>query len=148
VGASIWLYRVLFRTRVADALEALQLRLLASGEYDWDPHRGSRPTTLAELAAVRADEGFRSWGTHSILDLQQVVPSERTEQPATVRLLAAAEIRELFGTDYPTAPDFERRERDLVHRLVADVWGWHGLCTILYEEYTPIEYAFWGVSGG
>lgn len=156
MGASGWVYRVPFQTRVADALISLQERVLASGEYYWDEEdKGPRPSSRERLAEVKADEDFWSWGTRSILDMERVVPGSSFGD-GTIYPLAAREIRERLGSDYPTPADFDAAYRAAVEASDHDPQSettlgnsrrWSGRCTILYDGYRPCEFVFWGSSG-
>jgi len=151
VGASGWIYRVPFQTRVADALTALQDRTLASGDFRWDEEsRGGRPQSRRSLAEFKAADGFFEWGTHSILDMERVVPGP-SSAAGTITPLSSRETRELLGSDYPTWPDFEAAYETSFRSESGEIIGssrrWTGRCTILYDGYRPCEFVFWGSSG-
>jgi hypothetical protein len=149
MGASGWLYRTPFRTRIADALEVLQDQLLRSGDFAWDDDGGGpRPTTRQDLAAVKESEDFWTWGTHSVLDVGRAIPPEAEDHDGTVRPLRFREVEALTGTEYPSCEQFDDAyRRDPVMGCDFPLRTWSARCTVLYDGYRPTEYVFWGITG-
>jgi hypothetical protein len=128
------------------ALARLRARVLAEGDFFWDrtseQHIGPRPASLDELDALRDTDEFWEIGTHSILDVDQVVGSDEPWREGAVRPLTTAEAEQLFGTTTP----------DRAQLAAVDVFGtvderWTGRCQVLYADGRPAEVAFWGFSG-
>ncbi|MDQ1027076.1 hypothetical protein QF035_004658 [Streptomyces umbrinus] len=88
-----------------------------------------------------ADELVRETGTHSNLDVFQVVGPDDTPDYDTVEPVTAEEARELLGTDRPTrahVKDFGAFPRS----------RWVGRCAVLHNDRgKPEEIYFWGHSG-
>jgi hypothetical protein len=145
VGKSGWDYVVEYGGDPAAALEELRAATLASGDYFWDDssedYFGARPTSLAELDALRESDEFWEIGTHSVLDVDRLIGSSETDRDGTVRELSDEEAVDLFGTATPTREQFEAAEP------VPDVSSWSGFCQLLYADGRPTEIAFWGASG-
>lgn len=161
VGASGWEYRVRFEESVETTLRELQQATLASGDYIWpwenfDPEHLEeldeeeivpRPTSLTDLAAAKQVEDFWDEGTHSILDVDRI---SHSDEFAAIRPLTAAELTEVFGTEHPTAVEFEGTHEPGPSGPLADLLGsrWSGRSLIIYTgERAPIEAYFWGYSG-
>jgi hypothetical protein len=115
VGASGWDYRAPYAGSVEATLIAVQQQVLMSGEYIWpwddiDPEdldEGEgvpRPSSLADLAAAKENEEFWEEGTHSILDIDRIVAADDNQVGAIVPL-SPAELRQVFGTEQPSAAD-------------------------------------------
>ncbi|MFI7672849.1 hypothetical protein [Actinophytocola sp. NPDC049390] len=142
MGGSAWHYVVDHQDDVKAAFATLQQKVLAEGDYYPGFDNEFAFASFAELDEAREDEDFWEAGTHSILDMVRVVQAEEEQDVAVVRVLRADEVRARFGSDQPTAADFER--------LVSDGWpmtGWEGHVTALYENGKPTGLAFWGASG-
>jgi hypothetical protein len=156
MGASGWDYRVPYAGGLGQSLAAVQKQELAEGGYVWpwerfDPeHIGyvgpARPTSLADLHRAKQIENFWDSGTHTILDVNQVITGRR-DQYGAVRLLTAAELDRVFGTRQPSAADFERVTGPA--DALADLMGmrWTGRCMVIYAGAAPAEVHFWGYSG-
>jgi hypothetical protein len=128
----------------AAALAACREQTFAQGDFFWYPEddpRGAKPATLAELDVMGEREEFWEVGTHSILDVDRIIPSS-DENRDGIRQLPAAEARELFGTATPTREQFEQ-----VEDRVPYVRRWSGFYQLLYSDEKPTEIAFWGFSG-
>jgi hypothetical protein len=145
VGASGWSYVVEYRGDPGAALAELRYTTLSRGDYFWDSvsdgHLGSRPASLAALDALRETEEFWEIGTHSVLDVDRVVPGP-TGPEGTVRPLSQRETVALFGTATPTRAHF-----DAVAGTLPPDEGWRGVYLLLYRDGRPTEIAFWGCSG-
>ncbi|MFF4900894.1 hypothetical protein [Streptomyces sp. NPDC001068] len=113
-----------------------------------------------------ADEEFMGEeGTHSILDMRRVVettkpPREREADYFTVRPLSTARLVHHFGTERPTAQQYEdvmaRANEAMRHRRPVDedttLLGehevrWTGVYVILYTDGRPTHVGFFGSSG-
>jgi hypothetical protein len=83
-------------------------------------------------------------GTHSILDIHEVLQVTGPNDVGAIRALSAAEVADLLGTERPGRDDFLRhREKD----SYLDFPRWQGRYTVLYEDKEPRELVFWGFSG-
>ncbi|MFF3709388.1 hypothetical protein [Streptomyces phaeochromogenes] len=146
MGASAWDYYVPYQEDLDAALQQLRRDVFEAGKYywangaDWRPEaeREPRPRTLEELWA---DELVRETGTHSILDVFQVVGPDDTPDYNTVEPVTAEEARESLGTDRLTrahVKDFGVFPRS----------RWVGRCAVLHDDQgKPEEIYFWGHSG-
>ena len=148
MGASGWDYVVDLPEHAppdpSAALARLRERVLGEGDYLWADWLGSRPTTLAELDAIRDTDEFWEEGTHSVLDVDRVVGSDQPDGEGTVRPLLAQESVELFGTATPSPADFAAAAADLWE---LDVERWSGRCQLLYDDDRPVAMGVWGFSG-
>jgi hypothetical protein len=145
VGASGWDYVAEYSGDPMAALQALREQVLASGDFLWDDENdypAPRPSTLAELDEIRQDDDFWEVGTHSVLDVDRVVPSG-PDREATVQELPPDEARAAFGTTTPSRAQFEAAGLDVLP------WGerWSGRYQLLYDGGRPTHIAFWGASG-
>jgi hypothetical protein len=145
LGASGWDYVVEYPGDPAAALQALREQVLASGDYLWDDANdfpAPRPSTVAELDEIRQEDDFWEVGTHSVLDVDRIVPTG-PDREAAVQELAADEAQRAFGTSTPTRDQFE------AVGLNALPWGerWSGRYQLLYDGGRPTEIAFWGATG-
>jgi hypothetical protein len=142
VGASSWHYVVDYQDDLPRVLAELQEQVLATGQYYHGLEDRLSFTTMADLEAAKDTEAFWEEGTHSILDMVDVVPPRGREGVAVVRFLRDRELRTHFGATRPERADFDR--------FVATDWyvnRWEGRATVLYKEGLPHQMAFWGVSG-
>lgn len=138
MGASDWHYVVGYRDTIGDAFAELQRKVLSEGDY----YKEFTFETFSDLEAARYDEDFWDVGTHSILDMMKVIEARERDETAAVRVLRDDEVVALFGTDRPTAADFER--------FLSTEWyvnRWEGRTTVLYDDGKPARLAFWGISG-
>jgi hypothetical protein len=146
VGRSGWDHIVEYRGDPAAALADLRAATLASGDYFWDDsseeYIGPRPTSLAELDALRESDEYWEIGTHSVLDVDRLIGSREPDRDGTVRQLTDEEAVVFFGTSTPTREQFEAAAEPL-----PDVEGWSGFCQLLYADDRPTEIAFWGATG-
>jgi len=157
VGASGWDYRAPYAGSVEATLIAVQEQVLTSGDYIWpcddiDPEDlgedegAPRPSSLAELAAAKEIEEFWDEGTHTILDIDRVVAADDNQVGAIVPL-SSAELRQVFGTEQPSAADFDRRYTSgLVGPLdLSDLLGerWSGRSLVIHKDGNPAEVFFW-----
>jgi hypothetical protein len=151
MGASGWEYRTPYAHSVEQSLRGLQMQVIAEGDYIWpweefdednleDDEGVARPTSLEELEQARSDEDFwEGGGTHSILDVdaEQVSP------------LTATDLVGIFGTEQPSAADFERVHVPGLGGVLGELIGdkWTGRSLVLFTEGVPAEVCFWGWSG-
>jgi hypothetical protein len=163
VGASGWDYRVPYADSVEATLIAVREQVLISGEYIWpwdddpedlDEDEGApRPSSLAELAAAKEIEDFWDEGTHTILDIDRIVAADDNDdnQVGAIVPLSPAELHQVFGTEQPSASDFDRRYKSgLVGQLdLSNLLGerWSGRSLVIYKDGSPAEVFFWGFSG-
>ena len=159
MGASDWSYVTTYRGDVETSLRELQQRVFRDGEYYWfwDHYPGDHPIPRpAAIDGIWETETMRELGTHSILDVDQVLTT--TDPPArfdrneysTVRPLAAARVLHHFGTDQPTRAQFEALASPDSGN--SDFWKElklrsAGLYVLLYEEGAVASIGFWGYSG-
>lgn len=145
MGASGWDYRVPYQADLGAALGEAQRRALAEGDYWW-ADRGEvaanfedRPKTFDELIA---SEEVRESGTHSILDMGEVLPVGSEFRMGGVLPLTEAEVIEATGVTAPTGEHTGALERLLPEQR------WGGRCAVLHDAAgNPSEIYFWGVSG-
>jgi hypothetical protein len=159
VGASGWDYRAPFAGSVEATFVAVQEQVLMSGDYIWpwediDPEYVDeygavpRPSSLAELAAAKGNEEFWGEGTHTILDMHQVITVSSDEFGAICQL-SSEELTQVFGTVQPSAADFDRVYQPGPAGPLADLCSerWTGRSMVIYKDGTPAEVYFWGISG-
>ncbi|MEU7071328.1 hypothetical protein AB0B30_22600 [Streptomyces narbonensis] len=143
MGASRWSYFTPFQRSEQDALDDLRETVFAEdSEY-------YRQAEIETPAALMASAWLQEEAAHSVLDVGRVVRcEEHMEEPGDVRVVEAAEVVQLFGT--------ERPGRDAVEQALKRAGdGWFppfdrgsGCCTIVYDtEGRPAEWCFWGFTG-
>lgn len=150
MGASGWQYFVPYQEDVNQALQDLRQQVFDDGDYYWygedevfpPEARIPRPERMDDLYM---DDGVQDSGTHSILDVVEVVSAELPRDwhaAGTVIPATADEVREATGTDRPIRADAEKLEAEL------DQARWVGRCAVLYDEQgVPAELMFFGYSG-
>lgn len=153
MGASSWNYIEAWADSVEGTFTALRAREFAR-VFSGFPAE-DRPADLAELwSGDDLDEttwaGFmRTQGTHTIVDIQDLVPSESglDAPPArsTMRHVPVAEVVTVFGHRRPGRAEFERLPED--SPLFQDDGRATGRCLTLYDAGAPTAVAFWGCSG-
>lgn len=149
MGASGWQYVEEIpageRVSIRAALRRLRERVLASGDFYYSENewRVPRPTTMAELEAIRRTEEFWEVGSHSILDVDRVISRYSEDRDGTVRQLTRREAKALFAT---TKPDL-RRFAEVQDERWATGRRWSGRCQVLFEDGRPTAVGFWGFSG-
>ncbi|GHA11920.1 hypothetical protein ACFOOM_28105 [Streptomyces echinoruber] len=112
MGASSWHCVEPYAGDVAAALAAVRQR-----EFDRLFVHGTRGdgllpagrsfTSVGDLDDLWEDETFGSEGTHTIIDVWEVIGTEAYDDTHTVRPLSDEECVEIFGTAQPTRGDFE-----------------------------------------
>jgi hypothetical protein len=157
MGASGWDYIVPYSADLTEVLRSLQERVLRDDDFFWEkpddefadpdePFPGPKPTTLAELAAIKETEEFWDVGTHSILDLDRIIGPADEDHDGTLRPLPEHEIVSTFGTPQPSRQQWEEAYQGGMGEVpFARRWG--GLCLALYEGGRPTEIVIWGFSG-
>jgi hypothetical protein len=160
VGASGWDYRAPYAGSVEATLIAIQEQVLISGDYIWpwedmgDPEDRDedeavpRPSSLAELTAAKETEEFWYEGTHTILDIDRVIVAD-DDQAEAIRPLSSTELNQVFGTQQPSAADFDRVYEPGPAGPLGDLCGerWTGRSMVIYKDGTAAEVCFWGFSG-
>jgi hypothetical protein len=153
VGASGWDYCVPYQPDVEAAFVQLQDQVLASGDFLWDEelYGAPQPGTRGELAAVKEGEAFWDEGTHTVLDMDRVVPAyakddENPDNVGAIRPMSTEETREYLGTDRPTEHDFFHVYRQF-GEIVDGISRWTGRYAILFEAEGEQQIVFFGVSG-
>ena len=163
MGASGWDYRVSYAGSVEATLIAVQEQVLADGDYIWPwetiaRYGGGevavpRPTSLDTLNAAKETEEFWDEGTHTILDTDRIVTSTDDDADdvgdGAIRPLSPAELARVFGTEQPSAADFDRVVEPETSSVLDDLTGprWTGRSLVIYRDGTPDEVYFWGFSG-
>ena len=147
MGASGWDYYVPYQPDLRAALKELRQRVLDSGDYWWAvPHEfgksaadfPNRPRTEAELWAA---DDVRESGTHSILDMFEVVDDGEEPGTGTVQPVTEAEAAERLG-----ATKLTRAHVEALQPLAGERWS--GRCAVLHDHSgAPSEIYFWGASG-
>jgi hypothetical protein len=147
MGASGWDYRVRYQPDLETAFLQLQDQVLESGDFLWsEEYYGPRPTTRWQLSAIKDRDEFWEEGTHSILDMDRIVPADAGDEEGAIRPLSEAEEQEHFGGARPTEAEFDRVYQEF-GPLIEDIPRWSGRCAILYEDSQARQIAFFGVSG-
>ena len=152
MGASSWNYIVPFQKDIAQALADLQRRVFDEGEYYRSDDYDIDYSSLEALFAARESDVFWDVGTHSILDIDQIIETGRPDEPGAIRALSSDETRALLGGEQPTRADLERAYNVPVEMgcdtpIESGYPRWSGRFTILYRDGVPDELAFWGYSG-
>lgn len=158
MGASGWDYRVSYAGSIEGTFIAVQEQVLADGDYIWPWETIARygdgevavprPTSLDTLNAAKETEEFWDEGTHTILDTDRVVVATDGGDGA-IHPLSSAELTQVFGTEQPSAADFDRVYQPGLSGLLGDLVGprWTGRSVVIYKDGTPDEVYFWGFSG-
>ncbi|HEY9475531.1 MAG TPA: hypothetical protein VIS06_17000 [Mycobacteriales bacterium] len=123
-------------------------RLSFADRYSWaddEQYDGVHRRRYASIEELWQDEDIQESGTHTILDVCQVVGPGDPDDYGTVRPLTPTEAGRLLGTEKPTPEDFDRAVEegtlpDLTPR-------WSACCMPLFVDGQPTEIAFWGHSG-
>ncbi|WP_406424125.1 hypothetical protein OH809_03460 [Streptomyces sp. NBC_00873] len=156
MGASGWDYVTPYDGDVAAALAALQARVFQE-EYGDGAH-------FRSLEDLYQDEEFMGTeGTHTILDIDTVVPTDDPPRPSratdygTLRPLAPSRVVYHFGTDRPSveqyeelvaaaneAPSHEEHERSLLGECQM---RWTGYYVVLHSDGRPTHLGIFGFSG-
>jgi hypothetical protein len=149
VGASGWEYIVSYQSDMAAALACLRRRVFAEGSYLNPSVLGFPvPGTLDELVQEPYWEFMGASGTHSILDILGVVPTEDEGQgSATIRPLTDREYSQLLGSPQPAREDFERVSNSALLYDYVNAGRNTGRAAVLWAQGEPDEIAFWGYSG-
>lgn len=147
MGASGWSYFVDYQPDLGRALDELRTRVFAEGDYWWaEPYEfgksasdfPDRPRTEDELWS---SESVQESGTHSILDVHEVVGPGETPGHGTVEPVSAAEA--LLSASVAT---LTRAHVGLLGDLATRRWS--GRCAVLHDDAgRPSEIYFWGSSG-
>jgi hypothetical protein len=130
MGAEPWFHVAPYQSDIPAALEALRQRVFAEGEY-----RGSEedPASIEE-----ALENMDADGTASILDIDHVAEEP---EPTGLTVLAPADAKRYFGTEWPTRADVEQAED-----FWEDIGRGEAVCVVLYNGARPSELYFAGYS--
>nr|WP_296064973.1 hypothetical protein [uncultured Actinoplanes sp.] len=147
MGASEWSYYVEYQPDLGAALDKLRARVFEEGDYWWaEPYEfgksamdfPNRPRTEEELWS---SESVRDSGTHSILDMHEVIRPGETPQHCTVEPVSAAEAVQCAGVSRLTRAHVPKIEHLAERR-------WFGRCAVLHDDTgQPSEIYFWGFSG-
>lgn len=169
MGGSSWFYECAYEDDPQAALDALRLRTFESGDFErsWDFARGllvmdveeigeasGQPMAPDSLERLRSgaqptsiDEAL-SWamesGTHSILDVDEVVDVVGDGDLGTVMPLSAERYPELFATVTPTP----EQVRAVGHELADESpQRWTGVVVTAFTDGAPSHLFFAGSSG-
>jgi hypothetical protein len=147
VGASGWSYFVEYQPDFGKALDELRTKVFLEGDYWWaEPSEfgksasdfPNRPQTEEELWS---SESVQESGTHSILDVHEVVRPGDKPDFGTVEPVTAAEALRCAGVATLTRAHVEQ-----IGELAAQ--RWFGRCAVLHDDAgQPSEIYFWGFSG-
>ena len=149
MGASGWRYVVPYQEDLAAALDALRRQVFADGDFI-SPSEDGYPEPASVEDLLLDEYGYFMWtnGTHSILDVIEVVPAEDTDQqPGTVRPFTPDETRQVFGTVEPGHADYDRLADDLLFEKIGLPERWTARAVTLWADGKPAQIAFWGYSG-
>lgn len=145
MGASGWQYRTKFAGDAGASLQALRQQVFDEHDYYLFHDEGEEPHWPATMAELFEDEDVQESGTHSIIDVFQVIEPGEPDDFGTVRLLSPQEVHAGFGTDKPTIAQFDALAG--TYDLPDDSPRWSGVAAVLYTDGQPTEIAFWGHSG-
>ncbi|MDP9792943.1 hypothetical protein J2S43_001455 [Catenuloplanes nepalensis] len=147
MGASGWSYYVAYQPDLGTALDELQIRVFEEGDYWWaEPAEWgksakdfpNRPRTEEELWS---SESVQECGTHSILDMHEIVQPGEKPDYGTVEPVSDAEALRCAGVTRLT-----RAHVAQIDGLAAQ--RWFGRCAVLHDDAgKPSEIYFWGFSG-
>lgn len=147
MGASGWSYYVAYQPDLGTALDELKIRVFEEGDYWWaEPAEWGksakdfpdRPRTEEELWS---SESVQECGTHSILDMNEIVQPGETPDYGTVEPVSDAETLRCTGVTRLT-----RAHVAQIGDLAAQ--RWFGRCAVLHDDAgKPSEIYFWGFSG-
>jgi hypothetical protein len=114
MGASGWEYVVPYQQDLGGAIDSLRREVFAAGDYVKSADYGDvfdlpEPASVEDLTEQEQYWEFMGTsGTHSIIDVLTVIPSDFADNDfATIRPLSDAERSELFGTAQPSRTDYE-----------------------------------------
>ncbi|BCJ50642.1 hypothetical protein Asp14428_21170 [Actinoplanes sp. NBRC 14428] len=149
MGASGWDYHVEYQPDLGKALRELRARVFAEGDYWWaEPCEfgksamdfPNRPRTEEELWS---SELVRESGTHSILDMHEMVRPGENPGYCTVEPVTEAEALRSAGVGLA---GLTRAHVDRIEGLAER--RWFGRCAVLHDDAgRPAEIYFWGASG-
>ncbi|GAA4606575.1 hypothetical protein BJY16_005900 [Actinoplanes octamycinicus] len=143
MGASGWQYVVPYDPRVRAVVLELQQKVFDEHDYYWPDQEHGWPATMRELFA---QESFKESGTHSILDIIEVIRPDAPDEWGTLRHLDAEETARFFGTPTPSVAEFESGVARL--RQSGSPGGrWGGYAVELYEDGVRSHFGIWGISG-
>jgi hypothetical protein len=156
MGASGWEYVVPYQNDLGTALDVLRHEVFASGDWLKPDYYGDvfdlpEPSSVDDLTRdQRYWEFMGTSGTHSIIDIQTVVPADfagdAEEEFCTIRPLLDKEYVALFGVAQPTRAGFDALDSSAKHDYVTG-GRWTGRAAVLWDAGVPAEIAFWGYSG-
>jgi hypothetical protein len=149
MGASGWKYHVPYTTDPQQMLADLHSTVLAEQRYYWTREDVPRPATLAQLHELYEDEAnddLASNGTHSVLDVWQMLPAGSPDEFGAIMPLTFDQVQTAFGTATPTRAQFDA-VYDGGMGVITDFPRWSGRFTTLYDDGKPAEIVVWGASG-
>ncbi|MEU4622346.1 hypothetical protein AB0G04_20565 [Actinoplanes sp. NPDC023801] len=147
MGASGWSYYVEYQPNLSKALAELRTRVFEDGDYWWaEPYEfgesaksfPNRPRTEDELWS---SESVQESGTHSILDMREMVRPGEQPTFGTVEPVSEAEALQCAGVTRLTRAHVAQLQELMLER-------WLGRCAVLHDDAgQPSEIYFWGYSG-
>jgi hypothetical protein len=155
MGASGWEYVVPYQDLEA-ALGVLRRQVFASG--DWvkpDDYDDVFDLPVPEsVEALTGDQRYWEFmgtsGTHSIIDMQSVIPADFTgdeeEEFGTIRPLSEKQYLALFGVSQPGRAEYAAIDKSAMYDYVTG-GRWTGRAAVLWDGGAPAEIVFWGISG-
>lgn len=147
MGASGWSYVVAYQPDLGKALDELRARIFEEGDYWWAEPSAfgrsasdfpDRPRTEDELWS---SELVQESGTHSILDMHEILRPGAAPDFGTVEPVSEAEALRCVGVSTLTRAHLPQLAGLATER-------WHGRCAVLHDTAgRPAEIYFWGFSG-
>lgn len=156
MGASAWKYVEAYGGSIDESLGRLRQRVFEeqfTGDGHWAQYapEGRPFVSVDELRPEWEDaDGFlaNEGGTHSVIDVWDLIAAEEDDDFHTVRPLTPRERRELFGTERPTESDYMQISSDPHHPGMWEMDRWSAWCTPLWNaDGRAVLMAVWGRSG-
>ncbi|MET8836376.1 hypothetical protein ABZV78_20980 [Micromonospora sp. NPDC004540] len=154
MGASGWSYTVPWQADPQAALVALQERVFHDGDYWWalgdycpgaddvDAARRAAAPPPADIDELWSHELVQECGSHSILDVDEVLAPGAAPAFGGLQALSAEETRVIAGADRLTREHLPALGWELVGER------WTGRWAVLHDAAgNPAELHFWGFSG-
>jgi hypothetical protein len=118
-----------------ELIETYKKELQAIQKIYPSPNKRRKPKTIAALLKQSGEEG-----THSIIDIQGV---SETPDFGKVTPLPSAYLTQFFGMENPTREMIEQK----INEIQALCERWQGFYLIVFQDNTPQQILFVGVSG-
>lgn len=167
MGASGWDYVVRFDEDAVEglfdltpaepdplrAMTELQVKIVAAGDILWEDEEVPQPAGLGELQELwrtEESEWLMESGTHTIVDMVQVLPADSPDEFGALVGVTPEQAAAFFGSARPTPEQFTagvRSVEELGRPRIHDFPRWSGRWVTVYEGGSPVGYGFWGASG-